>query len=485
MPARTGQQFLEGLKQPREIWVDGERILDVADHPALSGAAQSLASVYDLHHEEREICIMPDPETGEPISISHMIPNSVGDLQRRHNCLEKIADFSVGLMGRTPDYLNVTFAGFAGGIDEWSMLGNETFAENLINYQKQLRREDWALTHAIVPPTSDKETGDIPRLGDEITLHKIADTDEGILVKGARALATLAPFADEIAIYPRLPLPEGAEIYALCFCIPMSTPGLKFLCRDSMSENSNYFDYPFSSRFDEQDAFVIFDDVEIPKNRIFIDGNLGVYNTVMQTNWMPNIMHQTMIRAHVKLEFSWGLARRMAKTINATDQATQQMLGEIWSYCEFTRSAILASETQAIDQGNEFWTPNVKPLYALRCMLPSWFPRVNEIIRLIGSHFMLLAPRAVEFNDPSLRELINTYLPGAGDVEAEERARVFRLAWDFSGSAMGSRNEQYERFYLASGARNLQNAFRIEDTTRSDALVDHFLNDAAKVNNPA
>ena len=97
----------------------------------------------------------------------------------------------------------------------------------------------------------------------------------------------------------------------------------------------------------------------------------------------------------------------------------------------------------------------------------------------------MLAPRAVEFNDPSLRELINTYLPGAGDVEAEERARVFRLAWDFSGSAMGSRNEQYERFYLASGARNLQNAFRIEDTTRSDALVDHFLNDAEKVNNPA
>ena len=50
---------------------------------------------------------------------------------------QKIADFSVGLMGRTPDYLNVTFAGFAGGIHEWSMFGNESFAENLINYQKQ------------------------------------------------------------------------------------------------------------------------------------------------------------------------------------------------------------------------------------------------------------------------------------------------------------------------------------------------------------
>ena len=74
--------------------------------------------------------------------------------------------------------------------------------------------------------------------------------------------ATLAPFADEIAVYPALPLPAGADDYALSFCIPMSAPGLKFLCRDSVSASPNRFDHPLSSRFDEQDAFVIFDDVE-------------------------------------------------------------------------------------------------------------------------------------------------------------------------------------------------------------------------------
>ncbi|MDA1324709.1 MAG: 4-hydroxyphenylacetate 3-hydroxylase [Proteobacteria bacterium] len=477
MPARSGEAYLRGLAEPRALWVDGERVSSVVDHPALSGAARTIASVYDLQLDQADICLMPDPETGEPIGLSHIIPRSKEDLHRRHRCLDAISDLTAGSMGRTPDYLNVTFAGFAGDAAAWRAFGNEEGAERLIAYQKHLRRADLSLTHAIVSPAADKALGDMSRPGDEITLRKICDTDGGILVRGSRALATLAPFADEIAIYPRVPLPVGSEAYALCFCIPMSTPGLKFICRDSLSEQTTPFDHPLSSRFDEQDAFVIFDDVEVPRDRVFIDGNLGVFNSVMQTTWMPNIMQQTMIRAAVKLDFAWGLARRMAKTVNAADGATEQMLGEIWSYAEFARAAIIAAEAGAFEHADGFWIPDVKPLYALRCMLPSWFPRVNEIISLIGSHFMLATPRAAQFKDPELRPLLDAYLSGAGEVDATERAAVFRLAWDFVGTGLGSRNAQYERFYLASGARNLQRAFTVADKDRADRLVDRFLPD--------
>ena len=111
-----------------------------------------------------------------------------------------------------------------------------------------------------------------------------------------------------------------------------------------------------------------------------------------------------------------------------------------------------------------------------RCCQPG-SPRVNEIIRLIGAHNLLTTPRAAEFADPSLRRLIDTYLPGVAGVSAERRAHIFRLAWDFAGSALGSRNEQYERFYLASGARNLQRAHEIASRTRADRLVDRFLDE--------
>jgi 4-hydroxyphenylacetate 3-monooxygenase len=474
MPARSGDQFLKGLRSEREVWVDGERVRDVVDHPKLTGAAHALAEVYDLQRANPDSCLMPDPETGEPLAVSHMIPRSREDLVRRHTALQTIAEYSVGLMGRTPDYMNVTFAGFAGRTDEWSANGNEAGCERLVAYQKKLRREDFSLTHTIVQPTVDKATGDAPHPGNQHALRKVADTEHGIVVRGARILATLAPFADEIAVYPALPLPAGSDAYALCFCIPIGTPGLKFLCRDSVSASGNRFDHPLSSRFDEQDAFVIFDDVEVPRERLFIDCNLAAYNSVMRTSWPPNIQQQTMIRAQTKLEFAWGLGLRMAEAINAADPATMQMLGEIWTYAEFTRSAVLAAEAGARDWGAGCWAPDIRPLHALRATLPTWFPRVNEILRLIGSHNLFATPTAAQMADPMLRPLIDQYLPGA-KVSAEDRIRVFRLAWDFAGSALASRNEQYERFYLASAARNLARHQVFTSRERADRLVERFL----------
>ena len=321
MAARTGEQFLRGLAGRRDLWVGGDKVSSVVDHPALSGAAQALAEVFDLQHRHADVCLMPDPETGEPINVSHMIPRSREDLQRRHRGLEWIAEFSVGLMGRTPDYMNVTFAGFAGRDDEWAINGNERGAENLVRYQKNLSREDLSLTHTIIHSTVDLAKGRNPIGLDPMQLHKVGETEHGILVRGSRVLATLAPFSDELAVYPSGPMLDAAPEHALSFCIPMDTPGLKFICRDSVAVNTNRFDHPLSSRFDEQDAFVIFDDVEVPSDRVFINANLAVYNSVMKTTWWPNLMQQTMIRAQTKLEFAWGLASRMAETINRSAAA--------------------------------------------------------------------------------------------------------------------------------------------------------------------
>jgi len=474
MAARTGSEFLAGLRTPREIWVGDEKVRDVVSHPAFAGGAESMARLFDLQHEAADVCLMPDPETGEPINVSHMIPHSRDDLRRRHAALQRTAEFSVGLMGRTPDYMNVTFAGFAGRHVEWGADGNEAGAARLVAYQKRLAREDLSLTHTIIQPTIDKALGDAPAAGNDVALRKVAETEHGIVVRGARILATLAPFADEIAVYPAHPLPEGAEAYALAFCVPMSTPGLKFICRDSCSTERNLFDHPLSSRFDEQDAFVIFDDVEVPRDRVFIDGHRGIYNRAM-VHGFQNPMHQTMIRAQTKLEFAYGLGTRMAEAINDASPATQQMLGEIWTYAEFARTAVRAAEEEAEEFCPGLWFPKSGPLAALRAALPTWFPRVAEIITLIGSHNLLAAPTSAQLGDAGLRPLIDHYLRGANGWTAENRARLFRLAWDFAGSALAGRNLLYERFYLASGARCYQIANLGAPKERALALVDRFL----------
>ena len=481
MPARTGEEFLKGLRaREREVWLGDERVEDVTTHPQLEGAARSLAAVFDCQHEFPDDCLMPDPETGEAINVSHMIPHSIDDLKRRHRGLRRIAELTVGIMGRTPDYMNVTFAGFAGERGAW--LGpegkNVEGHDNLIAYQKMIAREDLSLTHTIVHPTIDR-VKDQSFATNPVPLHKVGETSTGIVVRGARILATLAPFADETAIYPGLPLPADApSSYALSFALPMDTPGLIFLCRDSAATvGSNSFDHPLSSRFDEQDAYTIFDDDEVPHDRIFINGDIDVYNSVMgPTAWWANIMQQTTIRALTKLEFAYGLALRMAEAVNDNSPSTIEMLGELSTYVEVTRSAILLSEEHAYDRGDGVIFPDGRPMHPMRAMLALWYPRVREILMLIGSHNLLATPSKAMLADARLRPLIDEFVHGANDMDAERRAGIYRLAWDFIGSGLGSRNELYERNYLGSAkTTRTHHTLLYSDRATATALVDSML----------
>ena len=174
MPARRGEDFLRGLKDDRRVWVGDDRVSDIAGHPAFEGAARFVASLFDLQHEAAAVCLMPDPETGEPINVSHLIPRSREDLERRHACLERIAESTVGLMGRTPDYMNVTFAGFAGRSDEWVDRRQRARGRQPGRVPEVAGRRDLSLTHTIVHPTVDKAKGDAPAAGNDVALHKVA-----------------------------------------------------------------------------------------------------------------------------------------------------------------------------------------------------------------------------------------------------------------------------------------------------------------------
>ena len=239
MPARTGRQFLDGLKEPRDIYVGADKVADVADHPAFRGAAEELAG--DLRPAARRGRPLPGPRSRDRRADQRQPPDpalAATTCSSAHAALERLRRVQRG-----PD-------GPLAGLHERHLRrlrrrdptngrshGNEAGAENLVAYQKVLRRNDLSLTHTIIHPTIDKALGDVPRLGNDVALHKVGETEHGIIVRGARILATLAPFADELAVYPGHPSAARAPTpIALAFCIPMTTPGLKFLCRDSFSQ---------------------------------------------------------------------------------------------------------------------------------------------------------------------------------------------------------------------------------------------------------
>jgi 4-hydroxyphenylacetate 3-monooxygenase len=477
--ARTGEEFLAGLRgDDREIWLEGEKVTDPSAHPKLEGAARSLARLFDLQHEERDTFLMDSPDSGQPVSVTHIHPKSREDLERRRQASKRIADETVGMMGRTPDYLNYTFACFAARADVWARYGNEERARNLVEYQKHMRDNDLSLTHTLINPQVDRSVAEAEQMAGEVSLHKVGDTENGIVVRGARMLATLAPFADELAVYPGSDLRLQDAKYAICFAIPMSTPGLKFICRDSFSSQREPWDYPLSTRFDEMDAVAIFDDVEIPRDRIFLDGDPQLHSEVItDSHWRAHIIHQAMTRAWAKLEFAFGLGHTMADLtgVNAFDHV-QEKLGELWSMCEMTRAGVVAAEAGSFQaEGVEDWVPDERSFVALRGLMPKWIPRAIELLQLVGGGGFMTTPSKADFEGP-LREDIEKYFQGR-NAPAERRIRAFRLAWDFVGSSLGGRGELYERFYLQDSFRMTALAYLLADKEHATALVEQFLED--------
>jgi 4-hydroxyphenylacetate 3-monooxygenase oxygenase component len=477
MAARTGAQFLAGLRgDDREVWLGGERVEDVSEHPALKGAAESMARVFDLQHEHAGAMLMPSPETGEPVSVTHVIPRSQDDLERRRRAMKITSEATAGMMGRTPDYMNVTFACFAGRADVWARYGNDEGAQNLLDFQRRLRDEDLSLTHTLINPQVDRSVAEAEQAAGEVALHKVGETADSIVVRGARMLATLAPFADELAVYPGTPQRPQDDKYSLCFSIPMATPGLKFLCRDSYAVDRPAFDYPLSSRFDEMDAVVVFDDVEVPKRRVFLDGNPQLHTEVItDTGWRAHIIHQAMTRAWSKLEFSFGLAHLIAETtgVNAFDHV-QEKLGEIWSMMEMTRAGVIAAEAGSHADGDSgVWIPDERPFVALRGLMPKWVPRAADLIQLIGGGGFMATPSKADF-ESELEPFIRRYYQARG-ADAERRVRLFRLAWDFVGSSLGGRGMLYERFYLSDSFRMTALAYVLADKANPTRLAEQFL----------
>jgi 4-hydroxyphenylacetate 3-monooxygenase oxygenase component len=476
--ARTGQQFLDGLRgDAREIWLNGEKITHPLDHPQLEAAARSMAAVYDLQHEHADEMLAPSPDDGRLVNVTHLIPRSREDLERRRRAVELTASATAGLMGRTPDYLNVTFACFAGRSDVWARRDNQRGAANLVAYQKLMRDLDLSTTHSIMNPQVDRTKPEAEQAAGEVALHKVAETADSIVVRGARMLATLAPYADELTIYPGSDIRPQDGNYALAFAIPMGTPGLKFICRDSYAKRRDAFDYPLSSRFDEMDAVAIFDDVEVPLERVFLLGDtVGYSEVISDTGWRGHIMHQAFTRAYVKLSFAFGLGHLIATTTGvARFDHIQEKLGQMWNMAELTRSALVAAEAgSALDEGG-VWYPDDRPFLALRGEMPKWLPYCNELIQLIGGGGFMCTPSRADLDGP-MRELIDKYYQ-AGGADAERRIRLFRLAWDYVGSDLGGRGELYERFYLSDSWRMTALAYKLADKQFSESLVEQFLHD--------
>ncbi|MDW8327946.1 MAG: 4-hydroxyphenylacetate 3-monooxygenase, oxygenase component [Anaerolineales bacterium] len=452
--ARRGEQVLQRLReQPPAIWYRGEPVKDPTTHPALKNGVHSLARLYDLQWEKADICLYDSPTTGNKVNRSFMLPKTQEELRSISRAMKVWAEATFGMMGRAPDYLNRALAGYAAGAD-FLAEADPRFGANARRYYEYVRENDLCLTHTLITPQANRAVNTARQADPFLAARVKEETDAGIVIRGCRMLATL-PISDEIMVFPSTLLKNQEEDapYAFGFCIPNNTPGLRFICRESFDYGRSRYDHPLGSRFEEMDAVVVFDDVFVPWENVFLYRDVARCNQAYaRTGAIVNMSHQVVVKNIAKTEFLLGLAYLMVQTIGVEGfQHIQEKLAEIWVNLETMKAFLRAAEADAALDEWGVMRPAWDPLDAARNLYPRLYPRMIEIIQQIGASGFMATPTEADVNGP-LAEDIKKYYQAAR-ADAFERIPIFRLAWDTALSAFGARQVLYERFFFGDPVR--------------------------------
>ncbi|MDR7303759.1 4-hydroxyphenylacetate 3-hydroxylase family protein [Haloactinomyces albus] len=475
---RTGPDYLASLKDDREIYVDGQRIHDVADHPAFAPIATTIAELFDVAADPSSgMTTHAEPNADIETNRVFTTPRSREDLTAFRQAAETWARHTHGWVGRSPDHVGAFLAAFAAHPEAFE--GDEhDFSSNIAAFHERMMRENLYVSYAIIPPQVSRANTAHAWAGELVQTGVAEERDDGIIVRGAQMLATGGAVADEIFVSCIKPLTEEDRDFALGFTVPVGADGLKLYCRRPYAPAANsHYDYPLTTRYDETDALLVFDDVFIPWERVFVYRDVaGLRRQFFDTgahvlgNW------QAQIRFMVKLQFLAGIARKVA-AVNGVDKfpGVVEKLGELASLTSLVESAVLAAEYTAGPDEQGMWRPGARAVYGAMGLQSELYPRVLAILRdLVGGGVLQLPSSVEDMRNPDTRADIDHYIHSP-NAEAAERVKLFKLAWDAIGSEFAGRHHQYEMFYAGAPFVVKGYAYRGYGFDAPMAEVDSFL----------
>ena len=470
---KTGQQHLDSLRDGRQVYLDGELITDVVDHPAYRNAVRTIAGLYDFQSAPENIDWMTfeSPTSGGRVNRCWQLPESYDELVTRRRSMEGWAECTYGYLGRSPDHVASSLAGMMMRLDLFEAHGHER-AKALAEYYRYVRDNDIFVTYTITNPQG--WTGE----HDEFLVAGIYDEDStGITIKGTKTLGTSSILANELLITTIQPLRPGAEKHAFSAAVPMNAPGLKVLSRKSYEAWApSEFDSPLSHRLDENDAIIYFDEVKVPWERVFVHRDIALCRDQFHeapTHIFQN--YQSQVRLMVKLRFLIGLAKKMADANDLTRiPQVVETLGRLAAQAGVIEGMVHGMEVQGRYVG-PYYVPDRHPLYTAQVMAQELYPQVMHTLRdLAGGSPIMLPSSEKDFINPETADYIARSQSGVGP-ESPERVKLFKLAWDAIGSEFASRHIQFELFYAGAGYVVRNNSYRTYDWDRATSLVEGLM----------
>src|SRR5579863_7972589 len=448
----TGQEYIESLKDGREIYIYGERVKDVTTHPAFRNTVRMLARLYDALHDERKSTLCTETDTGSG-GYTHTFFRASCTAEELVGAREAIAEWAritYGWMGRSPDYKAAFLATLGANSGFYA-----PYEDNAKRWYKFAQERVPFINHAIIHPPVDRDRP--PNEVPDVCVHVEKETDAGIIVSGAKVVATGSVLTNFTFVAHHGLIPLQDRSYACVFMLPSNAPGVKFLCRTSYEMTATTmgspFDHPLSSRIDENDAVFILDKALVPWENVFVYGDVEKANNFFpRTGFLPRFVVHGCTRLAVKLDFIAGLLLKAVEAAGTKDyRGVQANVGEVIAWRNLFWALSDAMVRDPKPWIGDYVLPNMDPRNAYAIIATMAYPKVKYIIeQTVASGLIYLNSHARDFKSAEIRPYIDRYMRGSNGYKAEERVKLMKLLWDCLASEFGGRHELYEINYGGS-----------------------------------
>jgi 4-hydroxyphenylacetate 3-monooxygenase len=477
MQCKSGAEHIQSLRDGRTVYLDGELVGDVTTHPAYRNAVASAASLYDFQARPENLELMTFlPEGGSRrINRCWQMPRSYDELVHRRKAMQAWAQVSYGFMGRSPDHVASTLIGQRMGLEVFEKHGPAR-GKALAEYVNYAASNDLYLSYVIVNPQADrsKDWGDH---AEELVAQIVDEDSTGITIRGAKMLGTSSIMANEVFVANLQPLKPGEERLAFSCALPMNAKGLRILSRKSYEAHAvSIYDNPLSSRFDENDALVYFDDVKVSWERVFVYRDVDMCRAQFHDTPAHVLQnYQAQIRLSVKLKFLVGLAHKITEAIGTTNMPqVREQLGMLAAKVGMVE-AMLAGMEAAGSMRGEYYVPNRNMMYSAQAVTQEFYPQLVHLIReLAGGSLIMLPSSSRDWANPELAPILRKTQRSAS-FSPEDKVKLLKAAWDAVGSEFGSRHTQYEMFYAGARFVVSGHSYRTSDWAAACGMVDHLL----------
>ena len=449
----SGEEKLARMRDGRVVYVGGERIDDVTAHPAFSEGARTIARIYDLKADPARRDLFAYQEDGEDFAIYWQRCRDREDLARRSRALKAIADATYGLIGRSPDHVAGLVTGLATNPQVLERL-RAGCGDNLMRYWERARREDLYLCFAVVPPTGQRDRDIFPGQERDDPMLRVVDEDaDGVVVSGMKMLATGGVYADEVWIGNLTPIDDKFKAESITAALPLNAEGVSLWARRPYGRDvAQEADYPLSYRFDEGDCVLVCERVRIPWERVFLH-NDGAMSRRIYIETAANVYanHQSNVRFWSKMGLIVGLASRICQA-NGIDHipAVRELLGR-FAALEATIGGLVAGQIEAWEAWPDgFAVPNRRMMYAAVNWCQEHHSEIIDLLRTLLGGVPLQMPASIDvLSDPALGDQFRRWWK-TPNVDAILRHKLYKLAWDLTGSEFAGRHQLYEKFYAGS-----------------------------------